>query len=745
MRARLSIGAGLIMTAALLLTPTLAQASDPVSFGPSNIVDEVGALGDRESEVADTLDRLYDETQVDLYVAFVDSFTGVSGQTRWSDQTAASNGLGTNDVLLAVATDDRQYEVSVDAASFPLTDAQLADIETNNIEPFLREDDWAGAVIGAADGIAASLNGESSGSSGSSDSDAGGMAASSGSGAFWVIALGLIALIVLTTVLFLRRRRRAAAGIGSGPRGRVAGQPPVPLVPIDELKQRAGSALVHTDDAVKTSEEELGFAVASYGSDATVAFRAALDEANAQLLRAFTLQQKLDDVDPDSDEQRRAWYSEIIDLCDRANAGLDAEADDFDELRQLEARAPEAAASVATELAALTGRVEAAEGTLARLGGQYSTSALAPVADNIEQARDRMSFAAVELADARVELGIDPVPAPIAGADSPGADSTGADPTGAVPPSGVNPGAAAVGIRAAEEAVDQAALLLGAIDRRAAELAAAAATIIPALRDLESDLVTAHGLPQGGPRAASAALPAAITASENAVRTVTAALAQSDRTNAAGTDPIALAQLLETANREMDAALQDVRDAAALAQRAQAALAQTLLVARSQISAANDFITARRGGVGATARTRLAEASRHLALAEATAPSDAPTALAHAQRAHALGAESLTLAQGDVNNFSQGWPGGQQGGGQGWPGGGAPGGSGSMGAVLGGLLIGSLLGGGNRGGGMFGGGGGGFGGLGGGGRRGGGGGFGSPGSFGGGGTRSRRGGGGGRF
>ncbi|MFC5929110.1 TPM domain-containing protein [Cryobacterium melibiosiphilum] len=739
MRARLSIGAGLMLAALTvtltlavptLLLPTPAQAAEPVRFGSSNIVDEVGALGERESEVTAALDTLYNDTRVDLYVVFVDSFTGVSGQTRWSDQTAIDNGLGTNDILLAVATEDRQYEVSVES-SFALTDAQLADLESSAIEPYLREDDWAGAAIGAAEGIAASMNGDTSGSgSGSApnDSGSGTSTASSGSGAFWVIALGLAALVVLTIVLL---RRRSQAGPGAGARGRVAGPPPVALIPLDQLKQQAGSALVHTDDAVKTSEEELGFAVASYGTEATVAFRAALDDAESQLLRAFTLQQKLDDVEPDSDEQRRAWYSEIIDLCARANAGLDAEAEDFDELRQLEARAPEAAASVAAELAALTGRVDAAANTLTKLGQQYSASALAPVADNIEQARDRMSFAAAELADARVELGIDPVPAP---APTEAADTAGAD-----APTGINPGAAAIGIRAAEEAVDQAALLLGAIDRRAAELAAAAATVIPALRDLESDLVTARGLPTGGPGAASAALPGAIAASEQAVNRVTAALGEAGRT-----DPIDLATRLETANSQMDDALQDVRDAAALAQRAQSALAQTLLVARSQISAAHDFITARRGGVGATARTRLAEASRHLSLAEATAPSDAPKALAYAQRAHALAAESLALAQSDVNTFSQGGPGGQFGGQGGQQYGGQQGGSGSMGAVLGGLLIGSLLGGGgNRGGGMFGGGGGMFGG-GGGGRRGGGGGFGSPGSFGGGGTRSRRGG-GGRF
>jgi len=713
MRARFSIGASILLAAALVFPASVAHATDPVRFGSSNIVDAVGALADREPEVTAALDTLYNDTRVDLYVVYVDSFTGVDANTRWADQTALDNGLGANDILLAVATDDRQYQVSVESG-FALTDAEIADLQSSSIEPFLRNDDWAGAAIGAAEGIAASLSGASAGSdagpSGGEGNSGSASTSGSGSGAGWVIAIGLLALIVLTVVLF-RRRRAPAAGSGNRPRFTVPA--PASLVPVEKLKQQAGSALVQTDDAVKTSEEELGFAIASYGTAATVAFRSALDEANAQLLRAFTLQQKLDDVEPDSDEQRRDWYGEIIDLCARANAGLDAEAEDFDELRQLEARAPEVAASVEADRAALILRLTAAEGTLADLGERYAEAALAPIADNVQQARDRLGFAEDELAAARVELGN---AAPAGTAEARAAEEVAPSPT-------LNPGAAAVGIRAAEEAVNQAGLLLDAIDRRGAELAAAAATIIPALRDLESDLVVARALPRGGPGAASAALSGAVAASDETVRSVTAALNDTGRA-----DPIALAQRLEAANHQMDAALEDVRDAAALAQRAQAALAQTLLVARSQISAARDFITARRGGVGAAARTRLAEASRHVALAEATAPADAPTALAHAQRAHLLAGESLALAQADVDEFSagvQGWPGGGQLGGQ-------RGGSGSMGAVLGGLLIGSLLGGGgNRGGGMFGGGGG---------RRGGG--FGGPGSFGGGGTRSRRGGGG---
>jgi hypothetical protein len=150
-----------------------------------------------------------------------------------------------------------------------------------------------------------------------------------------------------------------------------------------------------------------------------------------------------------------------------------------------------------------------------------------------------------------------------------------------------------------------------------------------------------------------------------------------------------------------------------------------LLAARSEISATQDFITTRRGGIGGEARTRLAEAQRHLDRAMSLAQTDPVSALAAAQQADALAEQAGQLARADVGAFAGGGAGG----------GGGFGGLG--GAILGGILIDSIFGGGGRGSGGFGGGGfGGFGGSGGG-RR-------SPGSFGGRGTRGRRGG-GGRF
>ena len=161
-------------------------------------------------------------------------------------------------------------------------------------------------------------------------------------------------------------------------------------------------------------------------------------------------------------------------------------------------------------------------------------------------------------------------------------------------------------------------------------------------------------------------------------------------------------------------------------------IGQQILQAQAQVSAAEDYIVARRGAIGAEARTRLAEAGAALVQAQQLQTANPEQALQFAQRANQLAGQAIQYAQNDVSAFQGPGSSGMLGGG-----GGGNSGGGMLGAVLGGIVINSLLGGGGS---SRGGSSGGFGGM-----LGGGGGGGriSPGSFGGGGTRGRRG--GGRF
>ncbi|MFJ4498971.1 TPM domain-containing protein [Streptomyces sp. NPDC088864] len=671
---------------ALALAPT-ASADDPVTLSrQGQITDRVGALGDREPQVTAALDRLYDEHRVQLFVVYVRDFSGRSPQD-WADETARRNGLGRDDVLLAVATHARQYGYSVDQDS-PLTDAGLREVARTAVEPALRRNDWAGAAIGAAEGCAAVLAGRAVPTPAITPgaADPGGGSGGTGAGDLLLPVVLLCAVAALAAYAFLRRRRRATTRTTPGAAG--WGRATPRATPLPELDARAKEALVATDDAVRTSEEELGFATAQFGDEAAAPFAEAVGYAKSQLTDAFRLRQQLDDAFPEDDTARRRMLDEILSRCANANGRLDAVAEDFDRLRELERDAPQALAAAETAFRELTGRVPAAESSLAALRERYAERASAPVAGDVERARDRLSFATSSLNQARQAV------------------------------DGGDHAAAAVRVRAAEGAVGQAATLLDGVERRARELKAAADRLPAALTELETDLADAGGLLEGvAPGASTADLRGRIARARS--------VADEVREERGGRyDPIDALRRAEEADAALDEALAGARERERGDTRARSLLEAAMLTARSSLAAAADYVTTNRGAVGSAARTRLAEGQRRLErAAELARTGDAQTALAEAQRADALADEARALAERDVRDHGYGGPGGTAGGG------------GTGGAVLGGILLGGLLGG---GGGRRGMGGGGFGGF------GGGYGGGGPGSFGGGGTRGRRGG-GGRF
>jgi uncharacterized membrane protein YgcG/predicted nucleic acid-binding Zn-ribbon protein len=676
--AALAFAAAVVVSA---VGATTAVATPPVSLGAGYVVDDSDVLTPGEEAQAQArLEQLKSDTGLDLWVVFVDDFSDPASSADWANTTAEDNGLGVTQYLLAVATDGRQYYLSADSAG-PLTTEQIDAIEQQQIQPALRQDDWLGAIDAAADGMTDAAGGGSGAGDATGDSGA--------SWLTWALVILVIGVGIVLVVIFVRRRRKPAAT--PGPAG-----PPQPS--LEELERRASSLLVETDDALKTSAQELGFAKAQFGDAATTEFEAALATAQQSLDEAFGLKQKLDDEVPDSEQDARAWNERIIALCEASNALLDEKAADFDELRKLEQNAPEALARVQEQRAKAEASVAGATERLQSLQAAYAPEALATVADNPEQARQRLTFADEQLAAAQTALG--------AG----------------------DGGEAAVGIRAAEEAVAQVLLLSTAIDKLATDLAAGERNAAALVTELEGDIAAASALPDADGRIA-------------AVIASTRQQLESARAQLTGTAkrPLAALQSLEAANTQIDTLVQGVRDAAARAERSRQMVGQVILQAQAQVSAAEDYITARRGAIGAEARTRLAEAGASLARAQALQAGDPQQALQQAQRADQLAGQAIQLAQNDVGAFDGGM-GGMFGGGQGGRG---QSGDGMLGAVLGGILLNSMLGGGSSGGGMFGGGssrssGGGM--FGGGGRSTGG--F-RPGSFGGGGTRARRG--GGRF
>jgi hypothetical protein len=416
----------------------------------------------------------------------------------------------------------------------------------------------------------------------------------------------------------IRRPSRAARAGGGAKPGQEAPPGPGTAEPASQAAAAqaaaaaAAAALVEADDAIRTSEQELGFATAEFGEHATAPFLAALESARAELSAAVRVALRLDDDASDHEAATRADVSDISAHCEAAHRLLDEQSEAFDRLQDLDARAPRLAAEVDAHVAQQTARISRSRKILERLVARYTASAVDAVMTNPDQAADRLELAAHSLTSARQEL----------------ADG--------------DRGRAAVLLQAAEAGADQATDLLDAVEHMEAELTQAASALPGALRELAAEIAEAIALP-------------AVRAQDERATVVGKAQAVADEVRAqraAGpVDAVAALRDVQQADTALDHALAGLRAEPARRERAMAVLDQAMLVARSSVTAADDAIRTTRGGVGAAARTRLTEAQRHFRQAISCAQNDPEAALAEARQADDLALAARALAEQDVARF----------------------------------------------------------------------------------------------
>ena len=99
-----------------------------------------------------------------------------------------------------------------------------------------------------------------------------------------------------------------------------------------DLARRAGAALVATDERLRVTTDELVFADAELGTEATQELREALTAVRHHLGEAFHLNQLNHDDIPDTLEELRTRNARIVQLCEWADELLD------DRTSSLEAR-----------------------------------------------------------------------------------------------------------------------------------------------------------------------------------------------------------------------------------------------------------------------------------------------------------------------------------------------------------------------------------------------------------------------
>ncbi len=608
-------GTTLALSSALLLgVATPALAAPPVDLAGAYVVDEAGVLGGDLARVESAIDRLFETSGASLYVVIVDRFEGSPTAAAWADESAAISGLGDRDALLAIAVDDREYQPSV-GTDFPATDAQLEAAATDALIPELRNDNWAAGIIAYADSLTAASGGGSS------------------VGDIPIVPIVLGAGGIGAAWFFIARARRKKNPVTAA----------VDAQSTAELDQTASRRLVQLDDALTTSEQELGFAEAQFGTAPTEGFRTALTQAKGLVADAFRVRRELDDENPDTDEQKREALLHIVAACDEADDLLEAQEDAFDALRDVEKDLPAALAAASSARAAAAAALAAAEATVQRLTSEYSAAAVSSVVETPAQARRLLELADTELAEATTRQQ--------AGESS----------------------EAAVDVRSAQLALAQLTSATAAVERLAADLGEARTAVGAQSDDLRQGIAAAGGLPE------SPTLAGAVAAAESALSSIDAR------------DPIAALERLIAVDRELDAQLAGARAESERRAKAEAALDRTLASARSRILSATEYVNAHRGAVGADARSRLAEAQAQEQVAASSRASDPVGALAAAQRALDLAGLALSSAENDVRGAMA--PTGLVGG----YGGGSSRGGGVSDAIIGGLIGGLLSGGGGGG------------------------------------------------
>ena len=624
---------GVILTmlgAGLLLAPP-ATAQPPQRLA-GYVTDGAGALsGSGRAAVTSAVDKLYTDRHIRLWVVYVDSFSDQSAMS-WARRTYRLSDLGDRDALLAVATNSRAYAFLVPATVKSVDAKQVDALRRDKIEPALHDNDWSGAAVAAADGLDAK---------------------STSSGPV-VLLVGLAvvagAVTVLLVVMRFRRRRRSAAELSAARRVDPTDADALAAVPLDALADLSRSMVVDVDNALRTSSNELALAIDEFGAERTAPFTRAVDNAKAALSQAFTVRQQLDDATPETPEQRRELLTRVIVSAAQADRELESQTEEFEKLRDLVINAPSRLDGLTQRYVELSARVAPAEQRLAELHTEFDAAALTAVSGNVAAAKERLAFADRNIGAARESAA-----QAVTGQQSALVDA----------------------VRAAESALGQARALLDAVDGAANDIRHAIDELPSAIADIQAGIQRADEQLQKTPNGKSAHAGALVAARDAA----TAAL---DHARGAGSaDPLSAFARLSKADADLHGLLDTVAEEQANAQRLARSLEQAMFTAQSRVRAVSEYVDTRRGSVGPEARTRLAEAERHLEAAHDKGADDPSEAIAHANAAATLAANAQALANADVQSAQQAYT--------------RRGGS-DMGAMLGGIIIGDLLGGGMRGG-----------------------------------------------
>lgn len=371
------------------------------------------------------------------------------------------------------------------------------------------------------------------------------------------------------------------------------------------LEVRAKGLIVQADNAVRDADREVAFAEAQFGPAVARDVRTALETARERLREAFLLQQRLDDAEPHSAEQRRTWSTRIVQLCESALGAIHEADAALAERRRAEHGASQGLPALREDAARLSRRRQDTAVALDRLATRFTPAALGRAEAAAQRVDSALGAATSALDTAETRLA----------RSEPAADrlSTVAD------------------------LLDRASRDLAEIEGVELALAAAQADAAAAAQALDADLVEARRERDGAEDAeAQSALGAAIGE---------ASAVMAARSSTAG-DPFADRDRVRAARDRLEVARATARNAQGRLDGARGALGGAIAIAESQLRVARAAIERGAGRVGADARTRLAEGERQLVMARQEP--DPVAALDAARRAASRASDAEALAAYDT-------------------------------------------------------------------------------------------------
>lgn len=359
-----------VLLGGILAGPAVAaSAQTPPDLDPGYVSDFSDVLSDAQEATLEK--RLGELASADglpeLYVVLVPDFEDPDNALAWADATALRNNLAPDQYLLAIATDGRSLAISAEyggggVTAGPLSEDRVLQIEDDLGSKYLADDDWAGGIGFVADEF------------------------SKVPLPWWVWVLGIagvaLVIVIVTQLVLLVRRRRALAA---------------ELRTLEGQKKTAARRLVQTDEAVRTSEQELGFVTAEFGEETTASFTTLLGTCRARLQEGFQLLEKLEDADEDTPQETRKWTNTILWLCTQVDDDLNGRTQELASLRALAEGAADTLTRLKTARAdAATLQREAAD-RLESLAAAFAPADLIGVVDNADEIGERLQAADVQL------------------------------------------------------------------------------------------------------------------------------------------------------------------------------------------------------------------------------------------------------------------------------------------------------------------------------------------------------------